>query len=51
MGRHAIQTDRGEQKRQQAEERREASDQALLDEPIVNLLLECLCFRRSRTTV
>ena len=42
MGCDAIQTDGGEEKGQQAEQRREARDQPLLDEPIVNLLLECL---------
>jgi hypothetical protein len=42
MGGDPIETDGGEEEREQAEQRREARDQSLLDEPIGNLLLECL---------
>ncbi len=44
VSRDAVKTDGGEQQRQQAEEGSEARDEALLDESIVNLLLECLEF-------
>src|SRR3954469_21272347 len=42
MGGYAVQPDGGEEESEQAEQRREARDQPLLDEAIVDLLLERL---------